>query len=220
MRRMISGKKLRRLIGRRGLPAAAALIISISLAGSALAYFTDNEQHENLISVQDNRIEIVEEYEPPDPGEILQYKKAIAVKNTGEIPCYTRVRIAFSDDAVRRITSASPDGAAFYEMDKYPAHLPPGWVYIPEDESRKGQLLGGYFYYKTVLPEADGGESGREMTAKLTESFRTVFPSAEEAVPYDIFVYAESVQTIGKNGKAFAGENAWEEAWTEFLKGK
>ena len=84
-----------------------------------------------------------------------------------------------------------------------------GWIYIPED---KDSELGGYFYYTGVV------QAGKS-TDELIDSVCTYFESAESVEPYQIYVYAESVQTYDKDGRAFE-DSQWREAWTEFLSRK
>ncbi len=213
--------KKRRLRFRRVLLMAVLAVMTAGAAGGTLTYLTDNEKTLNRITAGNNVIEIVEEYDEPDPEPVEQFRKAIRVRNTGSEECFVRVRVAFSDGKIRDITEISPDGSTYYSADEYPLHLPDGWVFIPETDAEDGKLLGGYCYYTEVLPAEDPGTAGEEeISPYLTRSFRTTFASGEDVVPYEIYVYAESVQTAGKDGRRFEGPDAYREAWREFLTSK
>ena len=93
--------------------------------------------------------------------------------------------------------------------DSFVEHLPQGWTYIPANDPENGGLLGGYLYYQSiVLP---GGT-----TSEVVKSVRTCFPEERETPPFDILVYAESIQTLSKEGAPWSDED-WLLAWSEFL---
>lgn len=77
---------------------------------------------------------------------------------------------------------------------------------------RLSQELGGYFYYTGIV------QAGKS-TEELIDSVCTYFENAEAVEPCQIYVYAESVQTYDKDGRAFE-ESQWREAWEEFLNRK
>ena len=82
------------------------------------------------------------------------------------------------------------------------------WIYIPLDDSTDPDL-GGYYYYTKIVDPND-------YTSALFTSVRTYFGDNANIRPYDIFVYAESVQTVSIAGKE-QEDGDWKEAWKEFI---
>ena len=171
-------------------------IIAVLVIGFTVAYYTDNESHTNSFGVGINQIlvELQEIYVPPNkndfvPGGHTSYQKEIWAKNTGEIDTYIRIGVNFSDGRAENESYFSNDGTNWYKATEYKDHLPEGWVYVDEDE------LGGPYYYYTqkVTPNQE--------TPTLFKKVWTDFDPDEEALPYDIFVYAEAVQTIDNQGR-------------------
>lgn len=178
-------------------------------AGGTWAYLTHSRIADNAFCVGTNRIEIQEDYLPPKiltVGDNI-FRKHVQVKNTGTIPCFVRVFADFSDYAIKKLSWISPDGSDYYPAEEYASHLPDEWSYIGLEED---ELLGGFYYYKVPL------EAG-ETTASLFEKIKCSFQSADEIREFDILVSAESVQIVDKNGAEFTGEEAWRDAWTEYL---
>lgn len=145
---------------------AFALILSIS---GISAYLTDGERIENQTVVGGNRIEVVEEFTPPDevkPGTVIH--KDVKVKNTGHSDCYTRILIVFSD----------------CEMEK---HCTVDW----NTEDFVYDNTDGYYYYPGVLKEG-------EMTPSLITTIQvSETADMDEVVPFHVIVYAESYQANG-----------------------
>ncbi|MCD8083709.1 MAG: hypothetical protein LUE86_09445 [Clostridiales bacterium] len=212
--------------------AAGTLMIA---ATGIYAYQTNSEKSTNTVTVANNEIEPNEEFDPPPElvEGINSYKKAVSIENTGNVDCYIRVRAEFSDSSITNVSGFSSDsskngtyysanvegldadvedgeGNVVIESDEYVNNLPSGWTYIPEDQDDD---LGGYYYYTNAV--APGDE-----TTNLFNYVRTYFADASSIMAYDIYVYAESVQTLDKNGEAFTGDDQWEQAWSEFLENK
>ena len=116
--------------------------------------------------------------------------------------------MAFSDSEIEKISTVSSDGKEFVTMEEFRNQPPKNWTYIPDTD---GELLGGYYYYMKPLP------SGHSTNA-LIDSINTYFETKEENAPYEVIVYAESVQTIDKDGESFGDD--WQGAWEEFLRRK
>lgn len=202
-----------------------AVLLTGLASGLTLSLLTDNERHINALSVGQNRIEISEAYDPPEPGNDQVFTKEIAVQNTGDIPCFVRLYLGFSDlEAASRASVSRDGGGTFVSFEEFLETGSGEWIYLDETGSGPGSLspaepaLGGYFYYtESLMPQ--------ELTDVLCTDFRVVFESEEEKerlLPggFDINVYAESVQIIATDGSEFTGEDAWKQAWTEFLAGK
>ena len=185
---------------------AGIVATAINLPSSTFAYLTDGESTTNKLTVGENVIEITEKFTPPE--ELVTgantFDKEVKVTNTGDVSCFTRVFLELSDNDVRGESKLSPDGTNFYTVEEFKDHLPTGWVY--EDSA----LLGPYYYYTSAI--APGEE-----TPYLIKKVQTTFASAEDIEPYDIYVYAESVQVLDKDGQNFTGADVWKQAWTEYL---
>lgn len=178
-------------------------------AGGTWAYFTHSRIADNTFCVGGNEIEIQEDYEPPKiltVGDNI-FRKKVQVKNTGTVSCFVRVFADFSDYAIKKHSWISPDGSDYYPAEEYALYLPDEWSYIDLEEDA---LLGGFYYYTVPL------EAGKN-TVSLFEKIRCSFQSAEEIREFDILVSAESVQVFDNDGAEFTGDNAWREAWTEYL---
>ena len=191
----------------------AVILIVGAGVGSTAAYFRHAQTVNNVLSVGENTIEIAEDYAPPkemQPGE-NEYKKKVTVKNTGTVPCYVRVYAGFSDSAVENVSQLYNQNG-WFDATSYPDNLPNGWAFVtPADDAVVGDS--GYYYYTEPL------QPGKS-TAPLFEKVKTTFAKAEDVQDYEIFVYAESVQTRDKDGMEFSGAEPWKDAWTEFLERK
>ena len=176
------------------------------LPASTSAYFSDKDKEANKFTIGENEIEVEEKFTPPDELVVGDntFTKTVQFKNTGDVPCYIRAFIEFDDDSVRGVSKVSPDGTNYYTMEEFKNHLPEGWVYVDSGN------MGPYYYYKNVI------EVGAS-TPKLLHSVKTTFADPADIENYNIYVYAESVQTLDKNGNAFTGADAWRTAWTEYL---
>lgn len=185
--------------------------VGLLTAGSTYAYFTHAQKINNQFTVGENTISIEEEFEPPKEmtqGENV-YKKKVQIKNESNVPCYVRVFAEFSDGDIKAISQLD-NGAGFVNAADYPDNLPENWVYISEADDT---LLGGYYYYTVPL------EVGAK-TIPLFERVKTTFAAAEDVKAYELIVYAESVQTLDKNGEDFTGAEPWNQAWDEFINRK
>ena len=198
----------------------------------------------NTISVGENKIEITEDFTPPaemTPG-CNVYKKKVSVKNAGNTDAFVRVFLDFSNiEAVENsyVATSAPSSlpqdlgaftdtmtddekaaakeaainsikaAGYKSYDEFwsATGADNDWVFVPESDSEP--VVGGFFYYtKSIAP----GES----TQDLIHSICTYFPTAGEIKPYEVLVFAESVQTFDKDGARFE-DAQWKQAWEEFL---
>lgn len=196
-------------------PLLAAVGLTLFLCiGGTTAYFTHWQKLQNEMTIGTNTIAVTEEFEPPaemTQGENI-YKKRISITNTGTVPCFVRVFVEFSDSSVRDKSEFSQDRTAdvFYPIAEYKENLPDNWEYVALMDQ---ELLGGYYYYTQALKAGD-------TTTALVEQVKTTFEKQEDVTDYEIIVYGESVQTLDKDGAAFQGANAYQDAWIEFLERK
>ena len=158
------------------------VIIAFIMAACAVTYgyFTYRESKNNTIVLGYNNIALNENYFPPLKIEKgISFTKEPYVTNTGNVECYVRVKSVVSDSRVEAGISID------YNTNDF--------EYNTED---------GYWYYKKILKP---GESSEKLFTKVSIS-----ADADDLVldGFDIFVYAESVQTI--DGKSM------NEVWNYF----
>lgn len=155
-------------------------ICAIAITTTVYAYFTHKAVVTNNINLGYNKITLNENYIPPISMEKgISFTKEPYLTNIGNVDCYVRIKSVISDSRVADYLNIN------YNTTDY--------TYNAND---------GYWYYNKIL--AVGGKS---------ESLFTTVSIAEDADDivldgFDIYVYAESVQTVeGKN---------MEETWNYF----
>ena len=154
-------------------------LVCVSVSGT-IAYLTDSEQKENLTGFTDNTIHLEEDFVPPvNPGPGTVIKKSPRIVNESEIPVYVRLSARFSDDQA--------------ESFCLPLEINAGWELQPD----------GYYYYSRALT------AGEKTSALFDEVVIRAETDKEDLVPFDLLIYAESVQSYGMTQ---------EEAWTYFEK--
>ena len=113
--------------------------ILVSLPFST-AYLSHVETKDNLITIGNNDIMIVEDFIPPKAWQPnTAYKKDVKIQNTGTVPCFIRVYAAFSD-----------------------TDIPAGFNI---DTGRWIQRSDGYWYYNGII---DPGTSTSSLFTKIT----------------------------------------------------
>ena len=186
-------KKRRRM----GLLAGAAAVIAAAVAvGGIFAYYTSHQQMTNTFTVGQNTTTIEEEFDSNPVNDV--YKKAVQIANKGDVPCYVRVYVAFSDEEVADISQLSPDGKNYYTVSEYVKHLPDGWTAGSD----------GYLYYTKLLP-VDG------KTSKVVSSVKTTWRPDMDRHDFDLIVREESVQVPANNPGA-----DYKAAWADFHAGE
>lgn len=198
------------------IPVAAGLLALTGLLGigTTWAYFTYQKYLTNQFRVGYNEITVTEEYDPPDeiiPGEVTEFRKAVQVENTGTVPCYVRVRLEYSDSEMKQYCThiLGADSARASEWETMAEQLTNGkWVYGTD----------GCYYYTERL-------EARDRTDLLLEKVQVHVPEEDSGKlkDFEIYVYAESIQTMvweaGEDGQESAWEaQDYEEAWGQFLK--
>lgn len=200
---------------------AALSVLVLFVSGIiAAAYFTSNDRKDNNVIIANNKIDISEEFAPPDEQSIgnNRYKKKVSVTNDSNSPCYIRVYMDFSDSRTRNRSYFSNDWdgstGRFYSAvrdmtntETYVAKLnevAPNWTFVPDDDS---SLLAGYYYYKQLV-------SAGQSTEPLITYVNTHNETNDDIQQYDIIVYSESIQIFDMDGKEY---DDYEEAWTDFL---
>lgn len=165
---------------------ACVAMAALTLIGATDAYLASHSSKQNNYTVGKNEISIDEKFDPVTAQQNMTYTKDVTVSNTGDVPCYVRVFLQFSDSDVRDVSQVSRDGNTFETWDDFVKDTSGSWKYIA---SSTDKTLGGYFYYTKPLQP---GES----TSSLLKTVKTDFASADDVKPYDVIVYSESVQTV------------------------
>ncbi len=156
---------------RRGILAVGCLLLAVSaclLPGSVSAYFADTDSAGNQMTAAGNRIEIEEEFPPPEdvtPGS--EFTKKVSEKNVGTSTCYVRIRAVFSDSNAGQ--------------------------YCTVDWNTEDYVCGddGYYYYRRLLRP---GETTPYLFTTVTVSPEAPSEALER---FSILVYAESCQAAG-----------------------
>ena len=140
------------------------------------AYLTGWDFAGNDLGMTENEIHIEEKFEPPDdPGPGTVITKSPCIVNDSAIPVYVRASVRFSNSEAESFC-------------------------MPLDISSRWQKNeDGYYYYDTSL-------SPGERTVPMFETISIKEEiAAEDLVPFDVLVYAESVQCF---------DSTMEEAWS------
>lgn len=191
-----------------GILCAAVVLSSIA----ALAYFNDMSGLTNDFQVGKNSIKLIEQYEPPkeiNTGDNV-FIKEIQFENTGNVDCYIRAFMDFSDSEVKKSAFLSTEAEgddSWIKADEFEKTPPENWEYISLDGIDGDKLLGGYYYYKIPLKPG-------EKTSYLLRRVNAEFDSAEQVKAFDIIVSAESVSISDKDGGDFTD---YRECWKEFM---
>lgn len=187
------------------------LILSIFIGfGTTQAYFTHRRGLLNTFRVGYNEITVTEDYNPPDeivPGETIEFRKNVRVKNTGTVPCFVRVRLEYSDSEMKSFCKNILYGESIDANDwktEIERISNGDWVYNETD---------GCYYYTKVLEEDD-------VTSLLLDKVQVLVPKSEEnsLKDFEIYVYAESIQTmittVKDNGDIISEEAVdYRDAW-------
>lgn len=146
----------------------AVFLLAGTVTSGIYAYLSAKDSRVNRLTFGQNVIETEEEFPTPDPRPGDSIEKKVRVKNTGDVPCFVRTRLLFSN--------GDAEGVSTLELNTT------DWTERQED---------GYHYYKHILPV--GKNSADLLTAvKIADSARP-----EELKDFQIIVYSESVQCEG-----------------------
>ena len=144
--------------------------------GSTMAYLSDADKVENSFKIGTNKIEIVEDFEPPaklEPN--IEFKKDVSIKNVGSGDTFVRIKAVFTDSDMEKYCTVDFNSSE----DKNDKSV--DYWYNTED---------GYYYYKENLKI---GDSSPSLFTKVALGNIPV----EEIKDFDILVYVESYQSAG-----------------------
>lgn len=157
---------------------ACLLVVSASF-GITYAYLIANDSVQNEFTVGENKIDVEEEYDPPEklePGTVITKKPS--AKNTGNLSCFVRMRADFSDSAAKELCEE-------LKIDTV------NWEYDSSD---------GYYYYKKLLNPNDSTTNLFTEVVIKTEKADGTALTDEDMIDFDILVFAESCQHEDHDG--------------------
>lgn len=163
--------------------------LAVTAVGGTLAYFTDADQAENVITVGNVSINLTEpnwegsgSQDAPDvyPGEALA--KDPTVTNDGANPCFVRVSVTGWDSL---INAGLSQNNITYKTDYVEGNLGDNWV-----------EYNGYFYYTKVLAKDETTDALFDQIVIPTD-----VTNGDASTEYTIDVEAEAVQAQGAKAK-------------------
>lgn len=165
--------------------ALACVLVCASCFGITYAYLIAEDNAANAFTIGETEIEISEEYTPPEklaPG--ISFTKKPWITNTGNLPCYVRMRADFS-------SSIAEEFCEPLDIDTQ------NWEYNSAD---------GYYYYKKLLNQGEATSPlFTTVTIKDTKSDGTAYTEAD-MIDFDILIYGEAVQHTDHEGECASDE--------------
>ena len=179
----------------------AALLVMVAIlgVGGTLAYFTAEDSATNEFTVGNVKIDLIEpkwdeigKHEAKDayPGEALA--KNPQVVNTGNNPCFVRIKVTGLDQFVQTYGEDAMIGLRYIDADG---------VYHEGINETDWEYHEGYYYYKKVLATvATAGDAWNVgLVAKTPELFSqivipTQLQNGEATNPVEIKAYAVQAQ--------------------------
>lgn len=153
---------------------AAAVLAGTLLCSGIYAYLSAQAGQVNVLTLGENVIETEEEFPDPDPKPGGSVKKTVKVKNTGDVPCFVRTQVLFSNGEAEVVSTIDFNTADWTERQ-----------------------ADGYFYYKHILP------AGKSSTALMDAIKIADNAHLEELKDFQVIVYSESVQSEGYQENEF-----------------
>ena len=150
------------------------IIISILLCllactigfGVTYSYLITQAEKSNVLTVGEVEVKVEEDYEPPEQlSPNSSFKKAPYATNTGNLPCYVRMRADLSTVKAGTFCTLSGENAEYWE---------------------KG--TDGYYYYKFLLNPGEKTAAAPFNTVEIGDC------NVNDLEDFDINVYAEAVQ--------------------------
>lgn len=143
------------------------LLLALLSCGSVFAYFTSQKEKVNAMTFGENVITTEEEFPEPDPKPGDSVKKEVSIKNTGDVPCFVRTKILFSNNDAENVSTIDINTT--------------DWV----------KNADGYYYYKKIVPVEKN--TSLLMTAiKIADN-----ANLDTLEDFEVIVYSESVQSEG-----------------------
>ena len=179
------------------------LLITAFFGPSIMAFLSSMTSADNEITTGLNTITLEKTGDfpaMPENGAASSGDAAVKITNTGDVPCYVRLKVIISNDQLAGLTTLQNLDLTHWS-NKYID--PVGYDTGDNSSYDNGSNLYGYYYFEQPLGE---GES-------TTELFNGVNIAAGSTdvmcYNYGISVYAESVQE--------GDSSSWEDAWEDFI---
>lgn len=165
-----------------------------TLAGASLAYLTSHTKLDNVMKVGLN-VSILKEIfptpEPIEPDTVQTYEQIVSVTNMRNVPCYARVFVAFSNDAIG-------DNVSFINLNET------DWVYL---DDATNVSLEGYYYYKYPI---EPGETTKPLFEGLKIGNNLDFSDDGADGVFQVILYEETLQ--------YEPFNHYLDAWDTFIR--
>ena len=184
------------------------IVLCLSTVAMTLAYFTDNGEVDNTLSIGQIDTEIIEDFEAPkNLIDTEQVKKIVRIRNNGPNPAYVRVFCEFSDS---RVDANFDTENGFATIDYNPTSF-------IDEEGNEATAEGlwtepdtdGWRYY--TVPLLPGDISDPVMTkVSIKEGVQE-----SQLVDFEIIVVHESTQTSFSEGGQLVTKT-YEEAWNMY----
>lgn len=184
------------------------IVLCLSTVAMTLAYFTDNGEVDNTLSIGQIDTEIIEDFEvPKNLIDTEQVKKIVRIRNNGPNPAYVRVFCEFSDS---RVDANFDTENGFATIDYNPTSF-------IDEEGNEATAEGlwtepdtdGWRYY--TVPLLPGDISDPVMTkVSIKEGVQE-----SQLVDFEIIVVHESIQTSFSEGGQLVTKT-YEEAWNMY----
>lgn len=164
------------------------LLLFAASFGIAYAYLIGKETKVNEFTVGENTVEVTEDFEPPEelkPGAVI--KKDVRITNTGNLPCFVRLRADFSDSKAKEFCEYTINASWTDGQD--------GW----------------YYYNKLVYPgETTEPFFDGEIAVKTQKEDGNAYTLAD-MIEFDILIYVESCQHSDHTGAC--AEDEYQTVW-------
>ncbi len=159
---------IRKIFNKQKIKYFVIIAITMTTFLTVIAYLTDVEVANNSFTNAIEKVEIVEEFDPPEklvPG--ISFTKKPSVKNTGTIPCYVRVFSEVNDSTI---------------VD---------YINIDYDMTNWTKKDDGYYYYNKVLNPNE--ETGPLFTTVNIDSNI----EEDKLKDFNIIVFTDTIQSEG-----------------------
>lgn len=169
------------------------LVVAVSF-GISYAFLIDKVYVPNSFTVGETTIQVAEEFTPPDklePG--IEFTKKPWVVNEGNLPCFVRVQITFSDNKAEEFSSLD--------------------INLTDWEKQSD----GYYYYKKLLKP---GEKTTSLFTKVTiKDKKTDGSNYQESdmIDFNLLVYGEAVNHTSHIGTNHP-DDEYKTVWSEYQK--
>ena len=173
---------------------AAALVMIVMLVSTSVAYFTATDVQENVFTVGDVKIELVEDKWDKSAEHLIypgrSFDKNPLVKNVGNNPAYVRISVSITDYTI--LNRANPSD--FEPSNLFDGYDDRVWISTGDPQTEDKTITYSYYYYQIL----DVNESTETLFDKIT------FPNGlnmsvinEMTSDLEIEVKAEAIQSDG-----------------------